>query len=114
MIKIYCQICKELIATASKDALDRPLHGSMFGPPHPERMDISLLQDTEWLYLKCPTCGFRPFINDYEVLTDDNKIVSVPIKQNVAVCEVCGKQFEGDKCQMQLRGHMMSHKKDAA
>ena len=81
-MNILCQICGSLIATADKEDLQIPLHGSMLHSPYPERMPESLFPDTEWEFLKCPVCLHRPFLTDDIVLTDEG-IYRIPERQEV-------------------------------
>lgn len=101
-MNILCQICNELIATTEKKALLVPLHGNMFQSPYPDRMPASLLESTEYEFIKCPMCGFRPFLQDDEVLTDKG-IYKIELD---FICDVCGKVC---KSRAGLVAHMRSH-----
>lgn len=105
-MNILCQICTSLIATANKEDLKIPLHGSMFQSPYPDRMPESLFPDTEWEFLRCPVCLHRPFLTDDIVMTDTG-VHRIPppekaeelAKENspTFVCPDCGKPFESGR-----------------
>ena len=104
-MNILCQICGSLIATANKDDLQIPLHGSMLQSPYPDRMPESLFPDTEWEFLKCPVCLHRPFITNDIVLTDEG-VYRIPEKEEIpeaeevraeAICPKCGKAFKNER-----------------
>lgn len=105
VVKIYCEICTALIATADTETLAIPISGGMFGPPYPGRMEAPIIPDAEWEFIRCPVCGFRPFLKDDTVMTDAG-LQKIPKEKHI--CEVCGKEFDRDA---QLRGHMISHKR---
>lgn len=103
-MNILCQICDSLIATANKDDLQVPIHGSMLHSPYPDRMPESLFPDTEWEFLKCPVCLHRPFITDDMVLTDEG-VYHIPeqgqeeivkVVEEV-ICPKCGKAFKNER-----------------
>ena len=105
-MNILCQICTSLIATANKEDLKIPLHGSMLHSPYPERMPESLFPDTEWEFLKCPVCLHRPFLTNDMVLTDAG-VYQIPLPEKVeelteevsleVVCSKCGKLFKNER-----------------
>jgi hypothetical protein len=106
-MKIYCQICNELIATAELEGLSVPITGQMFKAPFPDRMPESMLQPTTWEHLRCPVCNNRPFLRDDEVMTEKgiHKIgqkkeeataTIIPLSQQIFTCEICGRKIKGN------------------
>ena len=103
-MNILCQICNSFIATATKDDLKAPIHGSMFSAPYPDRMSESLIPAVKWEFLRCPECDFRPFIADDIILTDEG-IYRVPaevesveeVETQPVVCAKCGKPFKNER-----------------
>ena len=70
-IPVYCEICSQKIAVTDPEELKSPMKGNMFqshlagngvySPFHPE---------ADWEFMKCPYCGYRPFLSLEKVLTD--------------------------------------------
>lgn len=68
MFTVYCEICEEPIAKIEPSKLKVPMMGKMFESLEPDR-DIPppFHPDLEWEFMKCPYCGFRPFVEDDQV-----------------------------------------------
>ncbi len=120
---IVCQICAEPIAQADPERLQVPMTGDMFRSPDPVHGFLPPFQTTtEWLGMRCPYCGKRPFILEDQVLTLDGIFVvpSPPVeivepepvkafvdqREVILSCEVCGREIKGKG---PLAAHMRRH-----
>lgn len=65
---VRCDICFEPIALVNPSELLFPMIGSMFQSLEPDReIPPPFAPGLEWEFMKCPYCGFRPFVGDDKV-----------------------------------------------
>ena len=103
-MKVYCQVCNELIATTDANILSVPVTGDMFRPPYPDRMKEMLFAGVDWEFMRCPMCHKRPLLTDRAILTADG-IYEIP----TFICEICGKDCTN---RGGLGAHMRTHGDD--
>lgn len=125
---VICEICTHTLGRTHPERLKQPMHGDMFWGLDPAFPDP--FQPVEWEFLKCPVCGWRPFLAEDRVLTPEGVFViggAIPRKKTAAdlrqeqierewaqaeepegfTCSVCGKAF---KTQQALAAHSRVHK----
>ena len=61
VLKVKCEVCEEVIATARPERLSLPLTTRMFDPKGAGFGD-TWVHDLTWLHMTCPYCGARPFV----------------------------------------------------
>lgn len=68
---VRCEICLQIIGRINMEHFDAPMTGAMFlskdakhGYPAPFHPSLT------WRNLKCPYCGWRPFIHEHKFLND--------------------------------------------
>ena len=78
IVDVYCEICEERIAQVRVGDLKYPMTGAMFQSPdthhgYPAPFEPS----TDWEYLRCPHCHFRPFLCEDRIQTGDRFIYAL-------------------------------------
>jgi hypothetical protein len=69
MLDIYCEICREKVATAEESVLVQPIRGSMFKSPDAwHGIPDPFPPDVDWEFMQCPFCRNRPFIDPTAVI----------------------------------------------
>lgn len=61
VLKVKCEVCEEVIATARPERLSLPLTTRMFDPKGTGFGD-TWVHELTWLHMTCPYCGARPFV----------------------------------------------------
>ena len=87
MIRVRCEICENVIATADPATLRAPLDSSMFGPPE-GGFETPWMEDVPWLHLYCPYCSYRAFLRDDTVWTEDRQYVTAPLATEAVAAEI--------------------------
>jgi hypothetical protein len=83
-LKIKCDICDEIIATADTEDLFQPITGAMFKSPDSfHGMDAPFHLSLTWETMRCPICRIRPFMVDYEIMTTDGAYQIPEKKQEI-------------------------------
>ena len=80
---LICETCTAELAKIDEENLCQPITGAMLLPITPQHMDI-FDDSLEWLYIKCPMCGYRPFELPDKIKTDKGYI---DVPKSIAILE---------------------------
>lgn len=82
MKPILCDICKQPIAQVDPKKVHAPISGDQLHSPMPGNGVPSPFHDSlAWEFLKCPFCGFRPFLKDDEITVESEGKLELKPKQ---------------------------------
>lgn len=75
IIRIQCEICTHHVANADTARLALPIRGAMFDPPGPG-YPPPFVDDVDWIWMRCPMCAKRPFLEEGRFLLMDRSELS--------------------------------------
>jgi len=112
IVDVYCEICEERIATIRLGDLKYPMTGEMFKSPDAyHEYPAPFEPGTDWEFMRCPHCRYRPFLMDDRINAGDRFVYAnrdaeelppeivedLPQAEapepELQTCEICGKQF---------------------
>lgn len=125
IVDVYCEICEERIAQVRVGDLKYPMTGAMFLSPDPlHGFPAPFDPATDWEWIRCPHCRFRPFLCEDRVNTGDRFIYATKdqdaeelpqaepepvaeVTMSEISCAVCGKKFPP----AQMKAHQKNHRR---
>jgi hypothetical protein len=134
IVDVYCEICEERIAQVRVGDLQYPMTGGMFlSPDEHHGYPAPFEPSTEWEYMRCPHCRFRPFLQDdrinagdcfvYARKHDDEEEAHETVdgilqaigaeETKLQTCDICGKQFTPMQMGLHKNNHRRAEKKKA-
>jgi hypothetical protein len=79
VLKVICQICGEVVATTTLEALSFPIKGSMFQSPDPAHgVPSPWIASEEWEDMRCPYGRIHRAMVCHGIIRTDQGIVVVP------------------------------------
>jgi len=130
IIDVYCEICEERIATVRLGDLKYPMAGEMFLSPDAHHgYPAPFEPGTEWEFMRCPHCRYRPFLMDDRINAGDRFVYArkdgdeeqapetmddvlrqmapeeQPQGDTQVTCEICGKAFPKGQIGLHRNNH---------